>query len=86
MPSSPSQVNAGDVLFSAVPGYEYTDIGGRAHLGGSHGSLHAIDSTAPLLSIGLEGITPDQLPTTRLTDIAGMVSTHLHLDAPKVLA
>lgn len=74
-------VNTGDVLVSAVPGFEFTDIGGSAHTGGSHGSLHATDSTAPLLSIGLDGATPDGLGTVRLTDIAPLATAHLGIGA-----
>src|SRR5262249_62370627 len=33
-------VNAGDVLMSGTPGWEYRDLGGVTHSGGSHGSLH----------------------------------------------
>ena len=37
--------NAGDVLLSAAPGYEFVDWGGADHVGGgSHGSLHRADS------------------------------------------
>ena len=49
--------NAGDVLVSAAPGYEFTDLAGRHHAGGgSHGSLLAGDSEVPMLTIGLEPI------------------------------
>lgn len=71
-------VNTGDVLVSAVPGWEFRDIGGSAHTGGSHGSLHRIDSTAPLISIGLNhGASTDGLGAARLSDIAGLAATHL---------
>jgi len=37
--------NAGEVLVSAAPGWEFADLGGRHHAGGgSHGSLAATDS------------------------------------------
>ncbi len=43
--------NAGDVLVSAAAGYEFTDLGGRHHVGGgSHGSLCAGDSEVPMLA------------------------------------
>jgi len=46
--------NAGEVLVSAAPGWEFYDLAGRHHLGGgSHGSLEAADSLVPMLSIGL---------------------------------
>ena len=33
--------NAGDILLSAAPGYEFVDWGGADHVGGgTHGSLH----------------------------------------------
>jgi hypothetical protein len=48
---------SGDVLLSAQQGYEFADWGGQAHVGGgSHGSLRAEDSLAPLIFCGLEGI------------------------------
>lgn len=70
-------VNTGDVLVSAVPGWEFTDIGGSAHTGGSHGSLHVGDSTAPLISIGLDGASTDGLGTVRLSDIVPLATRHL---------
>jgi hypothetical protein len=80
--SATTCVNTGDVLLSAKPGWEFTDIGGSAHTGGSHGSLHRIDSTAPLISIGIEGgATVDGLGTVRLTDIVPMAMSHLGLGA-----
>jgi hypothetical protein len=46
--------NAGEVLVSAAPGWEFLDLAGRHHLGGgSHGSLDAADSEVPMLSVGL---------------------------------
>ena len=42
--------NAGEILLSAAPGYEFVDWGGADHVGGgSHGSLHRSDSFATLL-------------------------------------
>jgi hypothetical protein len=47
--------NAGEVLVSAAPGFEFADLGGRHHAGGgSHGSLDAGDSVVPMLVVGLE--------------------------------
>jgi hypothetical protein len=75
-------VNTGDVLISAAPGWEFHDIGGGSHTGGSHGSLHIVDSTAPLITAGLDhGASTEGLHTVRLTDIAPLVSKHLALDA-----
>jgi len=46
--------NAGEVLVSAAPGWEFPDLAGRHHLGGgSHGSLEAGDSEVPMLTVGL---------------------------------
>ena len=45
--------NAGEILLSAAPGYEFVDWGGADHVGGgSHGSLHRSDSFATLLWCG----------------------------------
>jgi hypothetical protein len=45
--------NAGELLASARPGYEFLDWGGAHHVGGgSHGSLHANDSLGTLLWCG----------------------------------
>jgi hypothetical protein len=44
---------SGDVLLSAAPDYEFPDWGGVAHMGGgSHGSLHRVDSEGVLLMAG----------------------------------
>ena len=46
--------NAGEVLVSAAPGWEFADLAGRDHLGGgSHGSLELADSEVPMLAVGL---------------------------------
>jgi hypothetical protein len=48
--------NAGEVILSAAPGWEFADLAGRSHLGGgSHGSLAADDSEVPMLTIGFDG-------------------------------
>ena len=48
--------NAGEVLLSAAPGWEFVDLAGRHHLGGgSHGSLTAGDSAVPVLTVGVDG-------------------------------
>ena len=49
--------NAGSVLVSAAPGWEFVDLAGRHHTGGgSHGSLAASDSEVPMLTVGLGGL------------------------------
>jgi hypothetical protein len=51
--------NAGEVLVSATPGWEFLDLAGRHHLGGgSHGSLEPGDSEVPMLSVGLGAPPP----------------------------
>jgi hypothetical protein len=46
---------SGDVLLSAAPGWEFPDWGGIDHVGGgSHGSLHAVDSLGALVFCGVE--------------------------------
>jgi hypothetical protein len=53
--------NAGDVLVSAAPGFEFADLAGRHHAGGgSHGSLVTGDSEVPMLTIGLE-VQPESI-------------------------
>jgi len=69
--------NAGDLLVSAAEGWEFADIGGRAHAGGgSHGSLVAGDSLVPLLTVGV-----DARPA-RITEIAPAVLAHFGVEQP----
>ena len=69
--------NAGEVLVSAAPGWEFCDLGGRHHAGGgSHGSLTAGDSEVPMLTVGIEG-EPE-----RIADVAGVVLDHLNVAVP----
>jgi predicted AlkP superfamily pyrophosphatase or phosphodiesterase len=68
---------AGDVLLSAAPGFEFTDIGGRHHAGGgSHGSLVAGDSIVPMLTVGTEAVPG------RIVEIAPAVLAHFGVQAP----
>jgi hypothetical protein len=63
--------NAGEVLLSAAPGYEFADLAGRHHVGGgSHGSLCAPDSEVPMLTVG---IGP---PPGSITGIKGLLVEH----------
>jgi hypothetical protein len=63
--------NAGDLIVSAAPGYEFADLGGRTHIGGgSHGSLELGDSEVPMISVGLGA------PPGRLIDVAPLVLDH----------
>jgi hypothetical protein len=65
---------SGDVLLSAEPAYEFPDWGKRAHVrGGSHGSLHRVDSLGALLFCGLDCRTEGPWS---LSDIAPLVRAH----------
>jgi hypothetical protein len=69
--------NAGDVLVSAAPGYEFLDLAGRHHVGGgSHGSLTAGDSEVPMLAVGLGR------PPARITDVAPLLLDHVGVERP----
>jgi hypothetical protein len=66
--------NAGEVLVSAAPGWEFVDLAGRHHRGGgSHGSLEAADSEVPMLTVGL-----DDTPAS-ITGIKGAIAAHFGL-------
>jgi hypothetical protein len=71
---------AGDVLLSAAPGWEFLDWGGVAHVGGgSHGSLHAVDSLGALL---WSGVGPDDRAAREqwsLRDVTPMIAHHYGL-------
>jgi predicted AlkP superfamily pyrophosphatase or phosphodiesterase len=69
--------NAGEVLVSAAPGWEFADLGGRHHAGGgSHGSLCAGDSEVPMLVVGLDS------PPDSITGVAPAVLGHLGVEPP----
>jgi hypothetical protein len=69
--------NAGDVLVSAADGYEFTDLGGRHHAGGgSHGSLSAVDSLVPVLTVGFEAAIGS------IVDIAPVVLDRFGVEPP----
>ena len=69
--------NAGEVIVSATPGYEFADLAGRHHVGGgSHGSLERGDSEVPMLTLGL-----DAVPRS-IVDVAPAVLTHFGVGLP----
>jgi Type I phosphodiesterase / nucleotide pyrophosphatase len=69
--------NAGDVLVSAAPGFEFADLAGRYHPGGgSHGSLLLGDSEVPMLTVGL-----DAEPRS-IVDVAPVVLEHFGVAPP----
>ena len=79
--------NAGEVLLSAAPGYEFVDWGGSDHVGGgSHGSLHRTDSLGALLWCGTEGALQSAAVREQWTlrDIAPLVRGHFGLGSDGV--
>ena len=63
--------NAGQVVVSAAPGWEFADLAGRTHMGGgSHGSLEVADSEVPMLAIGLGE------PPASITQIKQLIADH----------
>jgi hypothetical protein len=69
--------NAGDLIVSAAPGFEFVDLGGRHHLGGgSHGSLAASDATVPMLTVGFEA------QPASIGEIAPAVLAHFGVEPP----
>jgi hypothetical protein len=71
---------SGDVLLSAEPAYEFPDWGNRAHVrGGSHGSLHRVDSLGALLFCGVDAPPEREQGHWSISDIAPMVRGHFGL-------
>jgi hypothetical protein len=69
--------NAGEVIVSATPDYEFADLAGGNHVGGgSHGSLRRGDSEVPMLTIGLDG------QPQSIVEIAPAVLQHFGLQPP----
>ena len=65
------------MLLSAAPGYEFADWGGVDHVGGgSHGSLHRVDSLGALLFCGVEAPPATTAGTWSIADVAPMVRAH----------
>jgi hypothetical protein len=68
--------NAGEVLVSAAPGWEFVDLAGRHHAGGgSHGSLEREDSEVPMLTVGLGA------PPASIVGVKQLVTAHLLADS-----
>ncbi len=77
--------NAGDLLLSAAPGYEFVDWGGADHVGGgSHGSLHRSDSLGVLLWCGTGPDTRSGREQWSLADVAPLVREHFGVAASVV--
>ena len=69
--------NAGDVLLSAAPAYEFVDWGGADHVGGgSHGSLHRSDSLGALLWCGTGPDSRSAREQWSLRDVTPMIRSH----------
>jgi hypothetical protein len=69
--------NSGDVLISAVPGYEFVDWGGTDHVGGgSHGSLHRGDSLGVLIFAGTEPPGGKEPRQWSIEDVTPIVIDH----------
>jgi predicted AlkP superfamily pyrophosphatase or phosphodiesterase len=74
--------NAGEVLLSAAPGYEFVDWGGSDHVGGgSHGSLHRSDSLGVLMWSGTGPDDRSAKDQWSLRDITPMIRDHFGLDS-----
>jgi hypothetical protein len=70
---------AGEVLLTAAAGAEFTDWGGADHVGGgSHGSLSAGDSHAPLIHCGVDGV-PHRTQWS-IADVTPLITRHFGLD------
>ncbi len=70
--------NGGELLVSAVDGWELADLGGRHHAGGgSHGSLVTGDSFVPVVTVGLH------TEIRRITDVAPAVLAHFGVAVPE---
>jgi hypothetical protein len=69
---------SGEVLLSASEGWEFSDWGGASHVGGgSHGSLAAGDSLAPLICCGLDAsLARDQWS---IKDVMPLITRHFGL-------
>ncbi len=68
---------SGDVLLSAEPAYEFPDWGNRAHVrGGSHGSLHRVDSLGALLFCGVPAPAQRAGGNWSIADLAPMIRAH----------
>ena len=69
--------NAGELIVSAAPGFEFADLAGRSHLGGgSHGALAAADSEVPLLTVGLDA------DPRSITALAPLALRHFGVEPP----
>ena len=76
--------HSGDFVLSLAEGFEAVDWGGVSHAGGgSHGSLLAGDSLAPLLFVGCGPDSPDAREQWTLRDVAPVIREHFGLPAER---
>ena len=69
--------NAGELLVSAAPGWEFADLGGRHHAGGgSHGSLDRGRLVVPVLTVGVDAAI------RRITDVMPAALAHFGVEPP----
>ena len=69
--------HSGEIVISAVPGYECVDWGGGVHVGGgSHGGLNREDSRARCCSSAAAPTIPTVRDQWTLRDVAGVVREH----------
>jgi predicted AlkP superfamily pyrophosphatase or phosphodiesterase len=72
--------NAGELIVSAAPGWEFADLAGRHHAGGgSHGSLVAGDSEVPVLTVGVDA------DPASITDVMTATLQHFAVPLPDYL-
>lgn len=73
---------AGRLWVTARPGYEFREAGQQVHRGGgSHGTLHALDSLVPLLVAG-HPTAPDLHAPPRIVDVAPLCASILGIPFP----
>ena len=76
-PAGGDHAAAQSVLLSAEPAYEFPDWGKRARVrGGSHGSLHRVDSLGALLFCGVQAPPERAAGAWSIADVAPMVLAH----------
>lgn len=79
--------DGGHLWVTAEPGSEFYLAGTEIHVsGGSHGSLHALDSTAPLIVAGLPGDIELPAHALRSVDVAPLCLSVLELDPERPVA
>jgi hypothetical protein len=74
---------SGDLMLTPQLGYEFLDWGGNAHVGGgTHGSLHKVDSAAQLIVHGTGESRRDQQAWS-IADVHSLVLEHFGIGSPR---